>query len=377
MTKYNTISNTLMLSSIPETKSKLGSLHKFLTVLMMMFCVISFTGCSDDSKKEEPQQTQETTTSIETQQSEETVNNSLETKTEQEPSTSAKSGNDSNTASNSGVSSPLGSDSTNSNPDSTNSNNQTDSTTDSNTTVQSIKQQNDATSSVQDPEIKTVRIGTSPDYKPLEFIQEGQLVGFEIDVANQVFKKMNYKIEFVQMPFYSLIAALQSNKIDLVVSGMSITEERKQYVDFSSPYYSESNVVISKKSATPDKSGLFSGARVGVQSGSSQESLLKLMLPKYPNITVEGRDNNAQIIQDLRMDKIDSAIVLSSIAQELIKTEDQFVMESIAPDATTQKDFGTAFALPKGSPLTDQINGAIQDLIKDGEIDKLATKWNM
>src|SRR5262245_11470139 len=82
----------------------------------------------------------------------------------------------------------------------------------------------------------SLRVGTSGDYAPLTFVEGGQLKGVEIDFANELAKETGRKLELVQMPFVELIPALEGGKIDVIMSGMSVTSERKEKVEFTDPY---------------------------------------------------------------------------------------------------------------------------------------------
>jgi ABC-type amino acid transport substrate-binding protein len=81
-------------------------------------------------------------------------------------------------------------------------------------------------------------IGTSADYPPFEFVDEsGNMVGFDIDLANEIGKRMGVEVEIVDMPFDSLIASVQEGKIDISIAAFNYTEERDKTVDFSDAYY--------------------------------------------------------------------------------------------------------------------------------------------
>ena len=96
---------------------------------------------------------------------------------------------------------------------------------------------------------KTLKVGVTADYPPFEFTKNGELQGFSIDFAKKLGEAMGQKVEFKDMTFNSLIASLQSRKIDMVISSINITEERKKNVDFSIPYYSSIFSMLSLKSS--------------------------------------------------------------------------------------------------------------------------------
>ena len=119
---------------------------------------------------------------------------------------------------------------------------------------------------------KVLRVGTNPTFAPFEFQAKGSndLTGFDIDLAKALGKQMGYKVELVNLGFDGLIPALSTGNIDLAVSGMSITEERKNAVDFCDPYYTSGLIVLVRPDETNIK-GIndLVGKRIGAQIGTT------------------------------------------------------------------------------------------------------------
>ncbi len=100
--------------------------------------------------------------------------------------------------------------------------------------------ENEATSGV-------IKLGTNAAFPPFEYVEGTDIVGFDISMGEYIAKDANVKLEVVDMAFDSLIAALQAGTIDFIAAGMSVTEERKENVDFSEPYYASEQVIIVRK----------------------------------------------------------------------------------------------------------------------------------
>ncbi|WP_317400252.1 transporter substrate-binding domain-containing protein [Anaerotruncus colihominis] len=94
---------------------------------------------------------------------------------------------------------------------------------------------------------KTIKMGTNAAFKPFEYVEGTEVVGFDISMAQQIAQDMGAKLQVEDMAFDSLISALDAGAIDFVAAGMTATEERRQSVDFSDPYYSSKQVIILKK----------------------------------------------------------------------------------------------------------------------------------
>ena len=121
-------------------------------------------------------------------------------------------------------------------------------------------------------EEKVLRVGTNPTFAPFEFQAKGSndLTGFDIDLAKALGKQMGYKVELVNLGFDGLIPALSTGNIDLAVSGMSITEERKNAVDFCDPYYTSGLIVLVRPDETNIKNiNDLVGKRIGAQIGTT------------------------------------------------------------------------------------------------------------
>lgn len=102
---------------------------------------------------------------------------------------------------------------------------------------------------------KVLRVATEPTFAPFEFQKEGsdELAGFDMDLIRAIGKKLGYKVEIANMGFDALIPALNTGNIDVAIAGMSITDERKQAVGMSDPYYTSGLIVMVKKTTTTSR----------------------------------------------------------------------------------------------------------------------------
>ena len=97
---------------------------------------------------------------------------------------------------------------------------------------------------------KELKVGLNSTFAPFEYIKDGKLTGFDVDLINEIGKNLGYKITFIDQAFDGLIPALKAGKIDVIVSGMSATEERKKSVDFTDEYFTSTQVYLRKKGNT-------------------------------------------------------------------------------------------------------------------------------
>ncbi|MGI8351929.1 transporter substrate-binding domain-containing protein [Niallia circulans] len=221
---------------------------------------------------------------------------------------------------------------------------------------------------------KVLVMGTSADYAPFEYIdtaKSDEIIGFDIDLAKALSEKLGYQIQVKDMDFSGLISALQSGKVDLVLSGMSPTPERAENVDFSDVYFTAKDLVVTTKDSNIKTVQDLDGKKVGVQLGSIQEDAAK-EIAKTVKVTVENRDRIPQLIQEIKAGRFDAAIIEDVVAKGYLNKEDTLTS---FPAKEANEDAGSAIAFPKGSDLTEKFNAELKKMKDSGEIDKLVVKW--
>ncbi|MDJ1256421.1 MAG: ABC transporter substrate-binding protein [Candidatus Midichloria mitochondrii] len=218
----------------------------------------------------------------------------------------------------------------------------------------------------------TITVGLSPDYPPFEFQQDNTVVGFDVDLANRIAEKMNKKLVIKDMPLYSLVASLQSKNIDLIISGISPTEERQNLVAFSDIYHKSEMALLfdAKRNLIKDTKDL-KGKVVGAQTGSTMETYLDDQ-KEFPDITVLSQDSNIQLIEHLKIGRIDAILLDFDQAIAFNRVSQDFAYLPI----DTGNTYGFAIAMQKkDEALKKEINDILSQLKQDGTIDELKNKW--
>lgn len=210
-------------------------------------------------------------------------------------------------------------------------------------------------------------VATSAEYPPFEYKSNGVTQGFDIDLVQLVAKKIGKKVEIVEMPFGSILAALESGQVDAAISTITITPARKAQFDFSTPYYfDEMAMVISKKAPLQDVHHL-SGKKIAVQLGTTMEIWLK---NNAPSAEVTHMDNNYAAIESLKVGRVEG--VLMDGAQAVIFAKKNPTL-TFKPVVQSQDGYGIAF--PKGSVWLKSVNQALSALKKEGALETLKHKW--
>jgi polar amino acid transport system substrate-binding protein len=212
-----------------------------------------------------------------------------------------------------------------------------------------------------------LRAVTSGDYPPFEFVEKGELVGFDIDLANLIGKQMGCKVEFEQMPFQALINAVSSGKADIAIATLTLTQERQKQVDFSKPYYFEKMAVVYKKDAPIEKIDGLKGKKIATQLGSTMEIWLK---KNAQDVDIVSVNTNNQAIESVKSGQVDGALLDGIQAIEFSKNNKLLAFSQVGDSLD-----GYSIALKKKTDLTPKIDQALEALEKSGEIEKLRKKW--
>lgn len=219
--------------------------------------------------------------------------------------------------------------------------------------------------------------GTSADYPPFESVDEnGNMVGFDIDLINEIGKRMGVEVEIQDMPFDSLIAGVQEEKIDLSIAAFNYTEERDKTVDFTDAYYyAEDGFLVAEDFAgeitAPEDAAQY---KVGVQTGATADSwatenLLDAGLMSEENLFRYERMDQAAL--DVKAGRIDILITDYIPAQALAGELGGLKVVYHAEVSTGPVNI----IVPEGDvELTNALNEIIADLLEEGFIDELAKR---
>ena len=163
-------------------------------------------------------------------------------------------------------------------------------------------------------EIKTagvIKVGLMGTYAPYNFLNENKEIdGFDADIAKEVAKRLGVKVEFAPQEFSGLIPSLQAGKIDAIISQVTITDERKQQIDFTQPYITNQvKIIVKDDNNSITKLEDFKGKNIGVGLGTNDETYLRNdVLPQVGNFEIKTYDDVITSLQDLNAGRIDATI---------------------------------------------------------------------
>ena len=219
----------------------------------------------------------------------------------------------------------------------------------------------------------TLVVGLSADYPPYEFTAKvdgkTKYVGIDIDLAKQFAKDMGVKLVIKNMNFDSLLVALETHKVDAVISGMNPTTERQKSVDFSNIYYTGGKyIVINKKDKTKyTTKDSFSGQTVGAQNGTLEYSLIQKQMD---GAKVKGLAKLNNLILALQSGKVAGVLMEEATAKAYVQNNSNLYAFNSKVKINTNET-GTAIAFPKGAAsLVAAANKTIADVKKADLIDQ-------
>jgi len=192
-------------------------------------------------------------------------------------------------------------------------------------------------------------IGTSADYPPYEFhvVKDGAdtIVGFDIAIAKAIAEDLGVELEIKDMAFNGLLAALEAGGVDMVIAGMTPTEERAQSVDFSQVYYTAvQGVMVNVENAEAIASVEdLSGKIVGVQKGTTQE---QIAMEQIEGAEVKGLGKMADLVLQLKNGNVDAVVAEKPVASAYSKNNEDIMLSDMTLDSG---DSGSAIAFKKGS----------------------------
>ena len=214
----------------------------------------------------------------------------------------------------------------------------------------------------------TLVMATNAEFPPYEFREGGEIVGIDVEIAAAIAAQMGMDFEVEDIAFDSIIPAVQSGKADFGAAGMTVTEDRKQSVDFSESYATATQVIIVKEDnaeiATPDD---LEGKTIGVQLGTTGD----IYASDIPDATIEQYNKGFEAVQSLTQNKIDAVIIDGEPAKVFVSQNEGL---KILDEAFTTEEY--AICVKKGNTeLLDGINTAIAELKESGELQAIVDKY--
>lgn len=226
------------------------------------------------------------------------------------------------------------------------------------------------------PELK---VAIDPTYEPFTFkTPDGKPTGFDVDIAEALCKEIKRQCVYVEQVWDSMIPGLQAKKYDVIISSMSITEERKKAVDFTDKYYNTpSRIVVKAETPFTDPSSL-KGKKIGVLKGSTQEKYAMGEL-KPAGVKVVPYEAQDQVYLDIKSGRLDGTVADTvEVTGGFLRKPEGQGYGFVGPVLKDAKYFGigAGVALRQGeTALRDELNAAIKTIRSNGVYDSVSKKY--
>lgn len=217
---------------------------------------------------------------------------------------------------------------------------------------------------------KVIKFAGETTYPPFEYADGNTYKGFDVDLSNAIAKEMGAQAEYVSMGFDALIPALESGQIDAIASGMVITQERSQKINFTDPYYKVGLVMVVKQdNNTINSEADIAGKTVAAQIGTTGAFLAE----KQPGTTVKQFDAIPSMLTDLENGNVQIVMLDEPVAKYYILQGGMKDLK-IVPVHLQEHDIAIGVS-KKNEQLLKDMNAALKKLKDNGEYAKLEKKW--
>ena len=226
----------------------------------------------------------------------------------------------------------------------------------------------------------TLVVGMNTPFPPFEYQQSGEIVGFDVDLANAIGEKINRKVVLKDFSdFAALIPAVETGAVDVVISGVTITPERDEAVDFSKPYYTASQAVLTTKDSNKFKgSGNliatdFEGMSVGYQELTTSQTWIEANLLGQVNLSETNSFGDLSSgLQSMRLGAFDLIILDKPVADSFAKKHADLI---VAGTIETNEQYGVVVKNEDPQNILPEINEVIEEMKVNGEYDELILKY--
>jgi arginine/ornithine transport system substrate-binding protein len=235
------------------------------------------------------------------------------------------------------------------------------------------------------PEAAALKVAIDPTYEPFTFkTADGKPTGFDVDIANALCEQIKRKCEFVEQVWDGMIPGLNAKKYDVIISSMSITDDRMKEVDFTDKYYNTPSRIVVKKTVKFTDVASIKGKKIGVLKGSTQEKYAMGDL-KPAGVVVNSYEAQDQVYLDIKSGRLDGTVAdFMEVTGGFLSKPEGANYQLVGPDLKEPKYFGygAGIALRKGEDkLKGELNAAIKAIRGNGTYktlnDKYFAKYNI
>jgi len=222
--------------------------------------------------------------------------------------------------------------------------------------------------------VKVFVVGTDAAYAPFESQNEkGEIVGFDIDVVKAIAAKAGIEVKFVNTPWEGIFNALGQGDRDLLVSAVTITDERKQTMDFTDPYFDAVQLIAVKESSKVAKFADLKKLKVGVQTGTTGDEAVSKLLGKT-NTNIKRFESTPLALKELESGGLDAVVADNGVVINYVANNPGGKFKTVSDKDFVPEQYG--IPVKKGNTeLLAKLNKGLADIKADGTYDQIYTKY--
>ncbi len=219
---------------------------------------------------------------------------------------------------------------------------------------------------------KVLNVGTEATFAPFEFMDKGEVSGFDVDLLNAAAEEAGYEVDIKNTGWDAMLAGLQSDQLDIGMSGVTITDERKETYDFSSPYFESVSMIVFKEGTNITKAEDLKGKKIGVQNGTTGQIAAEAIVGKNDS-SISKYEAAALTFQALQSGDVEAVVTDIAVALEYVKNNPNAGVKTVSDEQFTPEYYGIVF--PKGSELKAEFDEALNTLYENGTYTEIYKKW--
>lgn len=227
---------------------------------------------------------------------------------------------------------------------------------------------------VQAEEKDVYRVGVDANFPPWTYVEKGEYQGFDVEIIRAIAEEQDLDIEIVDMPWETIVSALGSGKIDILVSGLSITCERDEEIDYSEPYWSVNQAILVDDGSDLNAiSAMSMGHKVGAQSGTTGYMWVQdELVDQGVDVKLNAYEDYVMAVEDLTAGRLDTVLADTTTAKNFVKEG-----RNVKVIGTVSTGEQYAYAVTEGDPygLLPKINEGMEKVFESGEWMEIFNKY--
>lgn len=224
------------------------------------------------------------------------------------------------------------------------------------------------------PVVKTYTVGTDAAYAPFQSQNEqGEIVGFDIDVLKAIAEKAGFQVSFVNTPWEGIFNALGQGDRDMVISAVTITEERKQTMDFSNPYFDAVQLIAVKEDSKVTRFADLKNLKVGVQTGTTGDEAVTKLLGKN-STNIKRFESTPLALKELENGGVDAVVADNGVVAHYVANNPGGKFKTVSDSEFVPEQYG--IAIRKGNTeLLELVNKGLAAIKADGTYDRIYNQY--